>query len=79
MVYFCLPTGRLIGILIEIRGFAVDVRNSILEESIRLFGENGYEGTSVQAIADAVGVRKQSLFHHFKSKEDIINQGEQAE
>ena len=49
----------------------VDSRGRILAEAIRLFGKNGYEGTSLQAIADAVGIRKQSLFHHFKSKADL--------
>ena len=49
----------------------MDVRKRILEEAVRLFGEQGYEGASVQAIADAVGIRKQSLFHHFNTKADL--------
>lgn len=38
---------------------------------MRLFGQQGYEATSIQAIADSVGVRKQSLLHHFPSKEAL--------
>ena len=49
----------------------VDMRRRILEEGIRLFGENGFEGTSIQAVADAVGIRKPSLLYHFKSKDEL--------
>ena len=49
----------------------MDARKKILEEAIRLFGVQGYEGTSIQAIADAVGIRKQSLFHYFDTKEEL--------
>jgi len=48
-----------------------DMRERILKESTRLFGENGFEGTSIQAVADAVGIRKPSLLYHFKSKEEL--------
>ncbi len=47
------------------------MRDKILEEAVRLFAEKGYEGASVQAIADAVGIKKQSLFHYFKSKAEL--------
>jgi len=48
-----------------------NVRTRILEEAVRLFSEKGFDGTSIQLIADAVGIRKPSLLYHFKSKEKL--------
>jgi len=44
-------------------------RDSILDEATRLFAERGYEGASMADLADSVGLRKASLFHHFPSKD----------
>ena len=44
-------------------------REEILDEATQLFAERGYEGTSMADLAEKVGLRKASLFHHFASKE----------
>ena len=46
-------------------------REDILKHSIKLFKINGYYNTSMANIADACGLIKGSIYHHFKSKEEI--------
>jgi TetR/AcrR family transcriptional regulator len=48
-----------------------DVRSRIVDEATRLFAARGFDGTAVQDIADAVGVTKQAVLHHFNSKEQV--------
>ena len=45
----------------------------ILDVSFRLFVEKGYEHTSIQGIIDNLGgLSKGAIYHHFKSKEEIL-------
>ena len=47
--------------------------NLILDVAFRLFIEKGYEHTSIQDIIDNLGgLSKGAIYHHFKSKEDIL-------
>lgn len=47
--------------------------NRILDVAFRLFMEKGYEYTSIQDIIDHLGgLSKGAIYHHFKSKEDIL-------
>lgn len=48
-----------------------ELRNQIRTEALRLFGLQGYGGTSIQQIADAVGISKQLLLYHYPSKEAL--------
>lgn len=44
----------------------------ITQESLRLFGKQGYEATTLDAIAAAAGISRRTFFHYFKSKDDIL-------
>jgi AcrR family transcriptional regulator len=44
----------------------------IMAAAIRLFHEKGFHATSMQDIADAVGLQKGSLYHYISSKEDLL-------
>jgi AcrR family transcriptional regulator len=44
----------------------------IVNAALGLFAEHGVGGTSLQMIADAVGVTKAAVYHQFKTKEEIV-------
>jgi len=44
----------------------------IVKAAVELFGEHGVGGTSLQMIADALGVTKAAIYHQFKTKEEIV-------
>jgi len=47
-------------------------RDEILDAAAELFTTQGFASTSTRSIADAVGIRQSSLYHHFKTKDDIL-------
>jgi AcrR family transcriptional regulator len=44
----------------------------IITAALDLFGQHGVSGTSLQMIADAIGVTKAAVYHQFKTKEEIV-------
>lgn len=48
-------------------------REKILETAMRLFVEKGIQSTPTSLIAKEAGVATGTLFHHFKSKEELVN------
>ena len=51
----------------------MSTKERILDAALTLFAENGYDGTSVEQIANIVGIKAPSLYKHYKGKEDILN------
>lgn len=47
-------------------------RNAVLEKSIRLFWQMGFNGCSINEIVKATGVNRFSLYHEFENKEGIL-------
>ena len=47
-------------------------RREVTREAARLFAQQGYHGTSIGDIAEALGVQKGSLYAHIASKEDLL-------
>ena len=60
-------SGRLLG---GVRRTPAQMR--ILRAALDLFADHGVSGTSLQMIADAVGVTKAAVYHKFKTKEEIV-------
>jgi AcrR family transcriptional regulator len=44
----------------------------IVEKGLKLFVKNGFEATTLDAIAQAAGISRRTFFYYFKSKEDIL-------
>jgi AcrR family transcriptional regulator len=58
---------------------ASPARARIIDAALDLFAEHGVGGTSLQMIADAVGVTKAAVYHHFKTKNEIVIAAAEAE
>jgi TetR/AcrR family transcriptional regulator, transcriptional repressor for nem operon len=52
---------------------AKTTREQIIDVADQLFYRQGYEYTSFADIAEAVGISRGNFYHHFKSKDDILD------
>jgi len=49
-----------------------ETRQRITNAGMQLFAANGFEATTLDAIAAAAGISRRTFFHYFKSKDDIL-------
>ena len=49
-----------------------ETRFRIAETALRLFLKDGYEGTTLEAIAEEAGISRRTCFSYFKSKDDLV-------
>lgn len=47
-------------------------RQEIIAAAVELFNTKGYEKTTMQNVMDALGIAKGTIYHYFKSKEDLL-------
>jgi AcrR family transcriptional regulator len=52
----------------------MDTKDKITKTALRLFLERGYERTSLNDIAQEVGITKPAIYHHFKNKDQLFHQ-----
>ncbi len=50
-----------------------NTKKEILNAALELFSNQGYEATSISQIANAVGIKKASLYSHYESKKEILD------
>ncbi|MGZ7050027.1 MAG: TetR/AcrR family transcriptional regulator [Methanobacterium sp.] len=50
-----------------------NTKERIFDAAIQLFAQYGFEGTSMREIAEEVGIKKASMYSHFKSKDEILD------
>ncbi len=50
----------------------VNTRERLLHAALRLFAMHSFAGTSLQMIADNLGVTKAAIYHHFKTRDEIL-------
>ncbi len=51
---------------------SLDLREKIIQESLKLFSLKGFLSTSIHDVLEAAGTSKGGLYNHFMSKEDLF-------
>jgi AcrR family transcriptional regulator len=49
-----------------------ETQRRTIEAAMDLFGDHGVSGTSLQAVADALGVTKAAVYHQFRTKDALV-------
>jgi AcrR family transcriptional regulator len=67
-----LDSGLPMGDLPEPEGRGDETKQRILDTSITLFAERGFEACTMRDIAAAVGIKAPAIYNHYDSKDDVI-------
>lgn len=67
-----LESGLPMGELREPEGRGDETKQRILDTSITLFAERGFEACTMRDIAAAVGIKAPAIYNHYESKDDVI-------
>ncbi|MFI7708287.1 TetR/AcrR family transcriptional regulator [Nonomuraea sp. NPDC049480] len=51
---------------------APDTRQRLIDAAVRLFTRHSFAGTSLQMIADELGITKAAVYHHFRTREELL-------
>ena len=54
------------------KNYAGSRRDEIIDVATEMFLEHGFAGTSMAKLAEAIGIKKASFYHHFASKDDLF-------
>ncbi|MGC4939484.1 TetR/AcrR family transcriptional regulator [Kribbella sp. DT2] len=54
----------------------IETRRLLQRQAIRLFQRDGYDATTMNAVAEAAGVAAMTVYRHFPTKEDLVTWGE---
>ena len=68
-----MPAGAVVTPSLHVREKRRRRRAEILHAALRAFRDKGYHATTLEHIADLVGVRKTALYHYFPDKEAILH------
>lgn len=50
----------------------LETKDQVIKAAIDLFSTKGFNGTSIRAIADAMGMSISNIYHYYKSKEGLL-------
>jgi AcrR family transcriptional regulator len=54
------------------RAGATDTRQRLIDVAVELFTRHSFAGTSLQMIADELGLTKAAIYHHFRTREQLL-------
>src|SRR4029453_2432400 len=49
------------------------MENEVIDHATRLFAERGFAGTSLQDVAESMGLKRPALYYYFNSKDELLD------